>query len=60
MSDSQAIVSTIEESSPCVLNDTSQELFPLVLLIMCPEVLIVRHLLTYIQHSEAELYHVPI
>ena len=60
MSDSQAVVSSIEESSPCVLNDTSQELVPQIPLVMCPEVLMVRHLLTYIQHGEAELYNVPI
>lgn len=59
MSDSQAKVSTIKESSPCVLNDTAQEIIPQIPLGVSPGVLTVRHLLTYIQHSEVKLYNVP-
>lgn len=59
MSDTQAKVGTIKESSPCVLNDTAQEIISQIPLGMNPEVLAVRHLLTYIQHEEAELYNVP-
>lgn len=59
MSDAQVKVSTIKESSPCVLYDTAQEIIPQIPLGMNPEVLAVRHLLTYIQHGEVELYDVP-
>lgn len=42
-----------------VWNDTAQETIPQIPLGMNPEVLTVRHQLTYIQHGEAELYNVP-